>query len=363
MIEFVNLKKQYQSIKSEIDSAIHNIIDQTAFISGQEAKTFEVSFAKYLGIKHCVACANGTDSLEILLQAMGIGKGDEVLVPAVSWISSSEAVSAVGATPIFVDIHPDFYTINSELIEEKITSNTKAIIPVHLYGQACDMDRIMEIAKRHNLKVLEDCAQSHGAQFKGKNVGTFGDCASFSFYPGKNLGAFGDAGGMVTNDDNIAIISRRIANHGQEGKHNHLMEGRNSRMDGIQAAVLNVKIKYLKEWTAKRQTVANFYNKNIINEKIVIPKVVENGSHVYHLYVIQTDNRDKLIKIFEEKGIGFGIHYPEALPFLKCYENLNFHPKDFPVAYRFVRNIISIPMCTELTDIELIEVAKALNNF
>jgi dTDP-4-amino-4,6-dideoxygalactose transaminase len=219
MIPFVDLNRQYLSIKSEMDDAIQSVINETAFIGGQRISEFENSFAQWLGTKHCIGCANGTDSIEILLNAMEVGTGDEVIVPAISWISTSEAVSSVGATPVFVDIHKDTYTIDISKLEKAITKDTKVIIPVHLYGQPADMMGILKIAEKHNLKVLEDCAQAHGAKINGQRVGTFGDAASFSFYPGKNLGAYGDAGGMVTNNDGIAKIARRIANHGQEGKH------------------------------------------------------------------------------------------------------------------------------------------------
>lgn len=348
MIPFVDLKAQYQTIQGEIDAAIKNVIAETAFIAGKYAKQFEQDFSAYLGVEHCIACANGTDSLEILLKAMGVGIGDEVIVPAISWISTSEAVSTVGAKPVFVDVHPDYYTIDLSKIEEKINANTKAIIPVHLYGQPVDMIQLMNIAKKHNLKVLEDCAQAHGARFNGQLVGTFGDCASFSFYPGKNLGAYGDAGGMVTNDAEIARIARMIANHGQEGKHNHLMEGRNSRMDGIQAAILSIKIKYIEQWTSARIKNAATYHDLLADKDIIRPQVLENGKHVYHLYVIRSNNRDALMAELKEKGVGVAIHYPTALPFLKCYEGLGHTATDFPVAHQVTQEILSLPMFAEL---------------
>lgn len=358
MIPFVDLKTQYKTIQEAIDTAIKNVIAETAFIGGKYAKQFEKDFSAYLGVEHCVACANGTDSLEILLKAMGVGIGDEVIVPAISWISTSEAVSTVGAKPIFVDIHPDYYTIDLSKIEDKITTKTKAIIPVHLYGQPVDMVALMSIAKKHNLKVLEDCAQAHGAMFNGQLVGTFGDCASFSFYPGKNLGAYGDAGGMVTNNAEIARVARMIANHGQEGKHNHLMEGRNSRMDGLQAAILSVKVKYINQWTDARISNAAVYDTVLENKDIIRPKVVEKGKHVYHLYVIRSNNRDELMRILKEKDINVAIHYPTALPFLKCYEHLNFTAEDFPVASKITQEIISLPMFAELEEADIKFVSK-----
>jgi dTDP-4-amino-4,6-dideoxygalactose transaminase len=348
-IPFVDLKAQYLSIKNDIDNAIQNILENANFVGGQPVKDFEANFAQFLGIKHCIACANGTDSIEILLQAMGIGQGDEVIVPAMSWISTSEAVSYIGATPIFVDID-EYFTINTDLIEAKITQKTKAIIPVHLYGQPANMPKIMEIAKKHNLKVLEDCAQAHNATIAGQKIGNFGDCASFSFYPGKNLGAYGDAGGMTTNNDQIAEKARRIANHGQIKKHDHAIEGRNSRMDTLQASILNIKLPHLDTWTQKRQENAKYYSELFANNtKVIAPKIRENASHVFHLYVIKTQNRTALQEKLAQNGIQTAIHYPTALPFLECYKNRNFTPKDFPVAFEIQNQILSLPMYAELT--------------
>ena len=361
-IPFVDLKARYNSIKEEMDTAIHAVIDNTAFVAGHYAHQFEQQFADFLGLKHCIGCANGTDSLEMLLKAMGVGPGDEVIVPAISWISTSEVVSTVGATPVFVDVHPQYYTIDIDKIEEKITSKTKAIIPVHLYGQPVDMPRLMQLARKHHLKVLEDCAQAHGAQINGQMIGTFGDCASFSFYPGKNLGAYGDAGGMVTNNDEIAKIARMIGNHGQQGKHNHLMEGRNSRLDGLQAAVLSVKLKYLHQWTEGRIVNANKYSELLKNAEVTIPTVIEGGKHVFHLYVIRTQNRDAVMQYLKDAGVGVAIHYPTALPLLKCYESRGYTKEDFPVAYAVTQEIISLPMYAELSDKHIQEVTKLLHN-
>jgi dTDP-4-amino-4,6-dideoxygalactose transaminase len=355
-IPFVDLKAQYLSIKTDIDKAINNILENANFVGGQPVKDFEQAFSAFMGVKYCIACGNGTDSIEILLQAMGIGKGDEVIVPAISWISTAEAVSYIGATPIFVDID-EYFTIDVTKIEEKITKNTKAIIPVHLYGHPADMPKIMEIAKKYKLKVLEDCAQAHNAKIFEQKVGTFGDCASFSFYPGKNLGAYGDAGAMTTNDLQIAEKARRIANHGQLKKHDHVIEGRNSRMDTLQAAILNVKLPHLDNWTEKRQENAFYYNHLLKeNTNIIIPKIRENSSHVFHLYVIRTKNRVVLQEKLNQNGIQTAIHYPTALPFLECYQNRNFTEKDFPVAFQFQQEILSLPMFAELKekDIEYI---------
>lgn len=347
-IPFVDLKIQYESIKEAIDTAMRVVVEDAAFVAGKYAQKFEEDFAKFLGIKNVIGCGNGTDSIEILLQAMGIGIGDEVIVPAYSWISTSEAVSAVGAVPVFVDIEDAFYCINPALIEAKITPKTKAIIPVHFYGQPADMPAIMQIAEKHNLKVLEDCAQAHGAEINGKKIGAWGNCASFSFYPGKNLGAYGDAGAMATNDDQIAEKARRIANHGQLGKHDHAIEGRNSRLDGIQGAILSVKLPHLPAWTAKRIENAHLYSQ-LLAGKVQTPQTRPESTHVFHLYVIRTQNRESIQKLLHENGVQTAIHYPKALPFLSCYESRGFKNTDFPVSFQFQQEILSLPMYAELT--------------
>lgn len=359
-IPFVDLKAQYLSIKDEMDTAIAQILQNTAFIGGEPVKRFEKAFTKYLGIQHCIGCANGTDAIEILLKAMSIGQGDEVIVPAISWISTSEAVSSVGATPVFVDIEPDFYTIDPSKIKEKITPNTKAIIPVHLYGQAANMPAIMEIAQKHQLKVLEDCAQAHGASIEGKTVGTWGDCASFSFYPGKNLGAYGDAGAMVTNNELLAQQARRIANHGQLTKHDHQIEGRNSRLDALQAAILTVKLQYLENWTQKRIQNAQLYRDLLSDATVVTPNVRQNSQHVFHLYVIRSSKRDELKEYLKSQGIASAIHYPTPLPFLPCYASFNHSTDDFPIAAQYQGEILSLPMYAELSKEQIQYVTKTL---
>ena len=361
-IPFVDLHAQYMSLKPEMDNALAAVIAETAFISGKHAAKFEKAFAEYLGLPHVVACANGTDTLEILLQAMGVGPGDEVIVPALSWISTSEAVSTVGGTPVFVDVD-EFATINVKLIEDAITERTKVIIPVHLYGQPADMPAIMEIAAKHKLLVLEDCAQSHGARINGQMVGTFGTASSFSFYPGKNLGAYGDAGGLATNDQALAEKCRMIANHGQKAKHQHFIEGRNSRMDGLQAAVLNVKLPHLDTWTDKRIENAGYYD-SILNQEFVESFMVRDGArHVFHLYVIQTMERDALKSHLEAHGISVGIHYPTPLPLLDCYKHLNFTEADFPIASHICQSILSLPMYPELTKEQIDRVAEVIEGF
>ncbi len=361
-VPFADLYAQYISIKESIDSAIETTIRNSSYIGGKDVKDFEGAFAAYLQMNHVIGCANGTDSIEIILKAMGIGNDDEVIVPANSWISTSEAVSGVGAVPVFVDIEPDYYTINTNLIEAAITSNTKAIIPVHLYGHPADMPAINAIAAKHRLKVIEDCAQAHGATIDGKMIGSFGDAASFSFYPGKNLGAYGDAGCMATDDTALAEKLRMIANHGQLKKHQHVMEGRNSRLDGLQAGILLAKLPHLTEWTNKRLEAAAKFSQQIINKDIILPVVKENYKHVYHLYVIRTKNRDAVQLKLKEKGIETAIHYPVALPFLQAYAHRGYTVNDFPSAAAFQNEILSLPMYAELSDEAIQYVADVLNN-
>jgi len=362
-IPFVDLKQQYLSLKSEIDPAIAAVIEKTAFIGGSGnsfVKQFEEDFAAFLGVENFISCANGTDSIEILLKAFGIGPGHEVIVPAISWISTSEAVSNIGALPVFVDVSEDTLLIDINKIEEKIGPNTKAIIPVHLYGAACDMDAILSLAKKHNLVVIEDCAQAHGARFNGKLVGTIGDASSFSFYPGKNLGAYGDAGGMYAKDASVALKARSIANHGQIKKHEHIMEGRNSRMDGIQAAVLSVKLKYLDKNNEARRGVAKMYASALPDTNVTLPIEAADTQHVYHLYVIKVNNRTQVIERLTKAGIQTAIHYPTPLPFLPPYACEKNKPELFPVAHNVMGKILSIPMFPEMSESQVNYVCEHL---
>ncbi len=363
-IPFVDLYAQYLSIQKDIDQAIEKVIKNSSYIGGSTVSDFEKSFATYLGVSAVIGCANGTDSLEILLQSFGIGKGDEVIVPAASWISTSEAVTTTGATPVFVDVEEDYFTIDASLIEKAITSKTKAIIPVHLYGHPADMVAIMKIAEKHKLIVIEDCAQAHGATINGQKVGTFGDASSFSFYPGKNLGAYGDAGCMATNNTAIAAKARMIANHGQQGKHNHIMEGRNSRLDGLQAAILSAKLPYLEKWTEARIANAARYDSYFENTAAVKTPVKKQGyKHVFHLYVICIDQRDKLQEKLTLNNIDTAIHYPTALPNLPAYAYLKKTPKDFFVTSRLQSKILSLPMYPELSDESIRFVTETVHDF
>ena len=348
-IPFVDLKAQYQSIKSEIDIVIQDVINETAFIKGKYVQQFEQDYAESYGVKNVVSCANGTDAIYITLKALGIGPGDEVITTALSWISTSETITQTGARVVFVDIDPDYYTIDPDKIEAKITDRTKAIIPVHLYGQPADMGRIMSIAKKYNLQVVEDCAQSHFAQWKNVNVGTIGIAGTFSFFPGKNLGAYGDAGCIISNDDDFATKARMFASHGALKKHFHESEGINSRMDGIQGAILSVKLKYINEWTEKRVQHGNNYNDLFTDlAGIITPQIHQDAKHVFHLYVVRTDKRDEIQNHLKENNVSTGIHYPTALPYLKAYRYLKHLPTDFPIAHEYPKKILSLPIYPEL---------------
>jgi dTDP-4-amino-4,6-dideoxygalactose transaminase len=348
-IPFVDLHAQYLSIKPEIDTAIAEVIAQSAFIRGPQVDAFEQAWAKTLGVKHCVSCANGTDALYIAMRALGTKQGDEVITTAHSWISTSETITQAGGRVVFCDTDNDTFTINPALIEAKITSRTVGIIPVHLYGQPAGMDAIMAIAKKHKLWVIEDCAQAHLARYKGRLVGTFGNVATFSFYPGKNFGAYGDAGCVVSNDDRLADWMTTFARHG--GKGEHVMEGINSRMDGLQGAVLNVKLPHLTAWTQARRRIAARYDEllNGIGD-IATPKVAPDRDHVYHLYVIRTARRDALKKHLTDAGIATVLNYPKALPFYPAYAYLGHKPGDFPVAYANQSRILSLPIFPEMSD-------------
>lgn len=358
-VPFVDLKRQYKSIKSQIDTAIQSVIDQTSFIGGEHVAEFERRFADYIGSQFCIGCANGTDAIEIALEALGVGSGDEVLVPSYTWVSTASAVQRVGAMPVFIDVHPDFYTIDAELLTAAITTKTKAIIPVHFYGLAAPMVQIMEIARAHNLYVIEDCAQAHGATIGKQKVGTFGDLATFSFYPGKNLGAYGDGGAILSNNAKLADKCLLIARLGQSGKHNHLMAGRNSRLDTLQASVLTAKLPYLDEWTAKRRWVARQYNIAFDDMDVKHPRIPNDFKHVYHLYVLQVDNRDELKQFLAKKGIQTQLHYPKPLNQFAFFEKSE--PK--PVSDAMAPRLLSLPIFPEMTQEEVTYVIEQVRKF
>jgi dTDP-4-amino-4,6-dideoxygalactose transaminase len=363
-IPLVDLKAQYQTIKPEIDAVIQDVINETAFIRGKYVEKFESEYAKKYGVKHCIGVANGTDAIFTTLKMLGIGPGDEVITTASSWIATSETITLTGAKPVFVDIEKDFYTIDPLKIEEKITSKTKAIIPVHLYGQPANIAGIKKISDEYNLFLLEDCAQAHFAEFNGKKVGTFGDAGTFSFYPGKNLGAYGDAGAIITDDDALAGKIRRFANHGSIKKHDHEFEGMNSRLDGLQAAILSVKLKYIDEWNKQRDQHASYYTKLLVDvEEFSTPDTRKNASHIFHQYVIRTKQRDEVALFLRKNGVETGIHYPVALPFLKAYEYLGHKPQDFPIVFDYQQKILSLPMYPELAEEMIDYIVNSIKSF
>jgi len=356
MIPFVDLKAQYNSIKEEIDEAIQNVINNTSFIMGEELKKFEEEFARFCDVKYAIGVANGSDALILALRACGIGEGDEVITVPHTFISTAEAISNVGGKVIFVD--------DVTKIEEKINKKTKAIIPVHLYGQPADMDPIMELAKKYNLKVIEDAAQAHGAEYKGKKVGSIGDVGCFSFYPGKNLGAYGDAGAVVANSEEIAEKIKLFRNHGRiTKKYEHDIEGYSSRLDNLQAAILRVKLRHLTKWNNMRRRNAKKYNELLNNiGGITTPYEADYAKHVYHLYVIriEKEKRDKLREELKSKGIATGIHYPIPLHLQPAYNYLGYREGDFPVTEKASQEIISLPMFAELSDEQIGEITKIL---
>lgn len=361
-IPFVDLHAQYLTIKPAIDQAVADVIRQSAYIRGPYVDRFEQEYAQAMGVKHCVSCSDGTAALYIAMRGLGLKLGDEVVTTAHSWISTTETITQAGGRVVFCDTENDTFTIDVAQIEAKITPRTVGIIPVHLYGQPANMDATMAIAQKHNLWVIEDCAQAHCATLNGRMVGTWGNAATFSFYPGKNLGAYGDAGALLTNDDRLADWCTTFARHG--GKGDHVMEGINSRLDGLQAAILSVKLPHLASWTAARQRVAARYDQLLAGiGDLVTPRVAPGRTHVYHLYVIRTSRRDALRAHLTAAGISTVINYPKALPYYPAYAYLGHTPEDFPVAHANQSRILSIPIFPEMTDAMIDYVAEQIKAF
>lgn len=348
-VPFVDLKAQYQRIKSDIDSAILNVIESTQFIGGGFVDTFEKNFASYVGAKHAVGVSSGTAALHLALKVLGVGPGDEVITAANTFIATTEAVTLAGATPVLVDVEEDTLLMNPALIERAITPRTRAIIPVHLYGQGADMEAVRAIAKKHDLKIVADACQSHGSSLGGSREAMLGDVSCFSFYPGKNLGAYGDGGMVVTDDAALAEEIRVLANHGRSQKYIHSVEGYNYRLDGIQAAILDVKLKHLDTWTDERRANAKHYDSLIAGTRYTPVKEAPGRRHVYHLYIVRAAGRDKLREDLGKQGIATGIHYPIPLHLLKAYEHLGIPKGTYPVAEKAAGEIVSLPMYPELT--------------
>ena len=364
-VPFVDLRTQYHMIKDEMDQAVSKVLSTASFIGGTVVKTFEEDFARFCSARFCVGVGNGTDALYLALRCSGIGEGDEVIVPANTFVATSEAVTMTGAGVVFCDIDPRTYTIDVERIKGLLNHKTKAVIPVHIYGHPADMEPVLALARENGLVVIEDAAQAHGAEYMGKRAGTLGHLACFSFYPGKNLGAYGDGGAVVTDDPDLAEKIRMTANHGRSQKHAHVFEGINSRLDGIQAAVLSTKLGHLEEWTEQRRNNAGQYSELLAKSGVLPPLESPLVRAVYHLYVIRVPGgkRDALRDHLAENGISTGIHYPVSLPSLEAYAYLGHSDDDFPIATRFSKDILSLPMFPELTGEQIEHVVHTIRRF
>lgn len=362
-IPFVTFKPMEKELDKDLRNAFNRVYSRSWYIEGIEDENFEKAFSEYCNRKYCVGVGNGLDSLFLALKALGVGSGDEVIVPSNTYIATALAVTYVGATPVFVEPDIRTFNIDSNRIEDSITEKTKAIMPVHLYGQACDMDSIMEIAKNHKLYVVEDCAQAHGATYKGKIVGSFGDAAGFSFYPGKNLGALGDAGAVVTDSIELANKIRALGNYGSDYKYHHIIQGNNSRLDELQAAFLNAKLPYLEKMNAERRKIAQRYLEGISNSEILLPFVPDYTVPVWHIFSLRCHRRDELEKFLNEAGISTNKHYPIPIHLQECYKNLGFREGDFPIAEEISATELSIPLYYGMTEDEIQYVIDKVSEF
>lgn len=362
-IPFVTFLPMEHELNDELRAAFDRVFTRSWYIEGVEDEAFEKAFAEYCEAKYCIGVGNGLDALILALKALGIGEGDEVIVPSNTYIATALAVTYVGATPVFVEPDIRTFNINPALIEAAITEKTKAIMPVHLYGQACDMDPIMAIAGKHGLKVVEDCAQAHGATYKGQRVGTFGDAAGFSFYPGKNLGALGDAGAVITNNKELADKIRALGNYGSDYKYHHIYKGNNSRLDELQAAFLAAKLPLLDQMNAERRRIAQMYSEGIKNPRVILPYVSDDCVPVWHIFAIRCDERDALEKALNDQGIGTNKHYPIPMHMQDCYRDLGIAQGELPIAEKISATELSIPMYYGMTDDEIQYVINAINDF
>ena len=363
MVPFLDLNSQYRAIKPEIDAAVIAVLESGQFVLGRAVEEFERAFAAYCGVEHAVACSSGTAALQLALAAVGIGRGDDVLTVPMTFVATASAIDYTGARPVLVDIEMPSATMDPALIEAAITPATKAIIPVHLYGQCADMDPIVEIARRRGLTLIEDAAQAHGAEYRGRRAGSFGDMACFSFYPGKNLGAYGEGGAIVTNDDALAARLRILRDWGQDRKYNHVLKGFNYRMDGVQGAILGVKLRHLEAWTEARRQVARWYAEALAGiPDIELPLEVPGRRHVWHVYALRVpaERRAALLGALKEHGIGAGLHYPTPVHLQPCFAELGYGPGDFPEAERHADCELSLPLYPEMTQAMVEEVSRAL---
>ena len=360
-IPFVSFLPMERELDTELRGAFDRVFTRSWYIEGVEDEIFEKAFAEYVGTDYCIGVGNGLDALMLSLKALGIGESDEVIVPSNTYIATALAVTYVGATPVFVEPKIETFNIDPDLIEAAVTEKTKAIMPVHLYGQACDMDPIMEVARKYGLKVVEDCAQAHGATYKGQKVGTFGDAAGFSFYPGKNLGALGDAGAVVTNDKELADKVRALGNYGSDYKYHHIYKGNNSRLDELQSAFLAAKLPHLERMNVERRRIADKYLSAIKNPKVILPTVEEDMVPVWHIFGIRCKERDALEKHLNDAGIGTNKHYPIPMHLQECYRDLGFKEGDFPISEEISATELSIPMYYGMTDEEISYVIDTIN--
>jgi len=363
-IPFLNLEPMHASIKGEMEEAFSAVYESNWFITGKHLEAFEEAYAQYNGVDYAIGVSNGLDALYLSLKALEIGEGDEVIIPAHTYIASALAVSHTGATPVFAEPHPGTYNLDPDAVQHAITPKTKAIMPVHLYGQACEMDRIQDIAKIHKLFIIEDNAQAHGAHFNGKSTGTWGDVAGISFYPGKNLGALGDGGMVVTNNLEITEKVRMLRNYGSKRKYYHKSLGYNMRLDELQAAFLSVKLKYLPEWTKRRQHIAAWYNEHLQDiPELILPDVHLNAGHVYHLYVVRTKKRDALQEYLKKRGIGTLIHYPVPVHLQPAYKTHGWPEGSFPIAEELAKTCLSLPIWVGINQPEIEYISEMVTNF
>ena len=361
MIPFVDLRSQYRSIKNEIDAAIGRVLESAQFILGEEVAGFEIDFARYCQASECVAVNSGTSALHLALLAAGIGPGAEVITVPFTFVATVSAICYTGARPVFVDIEPDYFTLDPSKIEAAITPRTRAIIPVHLYGQPADMNAILDIARRHRLSVIEDAAQAHGAEYFGRRCGSLGEIAGFSFYPGKNLGAYGEGGAVVTTRADLAATCRTLRDWGQETRYEHRLKGFNYRMDGIQGAILRVKLRHLEAWTEKRRGVAAWYAQTLDPEIVRLPKARPGCRHVHHVFAVRTDDRERLRDLLGRQGIQTGIHYPIPVHLQPAHADLGYGPGDFPNSEAAAREVLSLPLFPEMTREQVEMVASAVS--
>lgn len=362
-IPFVSFKPMERELDADLRAAFERVYQRSWYIEGEEDAAFEKAFADYCGVEHCIGCGNGLDALMLALKALGVGAGDEVLVPSNTYIATALAVTYTGATPVFVEPDIRTYNIDPMRLEAALTERTKAVMPVHLYGQSCDMGPIMAFAKKHDLYVVEDCAQAHGATYNGRKIGTFGDAAGFSFYPGKNLGALGDAGATVTNNKTLADKIRALGNYGSDYKYHHVYQGNNSRLDELQAAFLSAKLPHLERMNAERRRIADRYLAEVYNEQIVLPYVLPGTEPVWHIFAVRCQKRDELTAYLAEKGISTNKHYPIPIHLQGAYASLHIPQGALPIAEEISATQLSLPMYYGMTDNEIGYVIDALNGF